>query len=140
MKRRVKRQRRRNGFTLMEVLLVMAILVIIGSIGTVSYISIQKSSMKKAAKMQINLLEEAVMAYQLQVGTPPATLEELKTGPSNPALSKKFDGKIWDKEIPVDPWGNNYVYKYDNQTESVLIYSFGPDGGDGGGDDIRSDS
>lgn len=143
MRRRVKRQRQRKAFTLMEVLLVMAILVIIGSVVSVSYIGIQKRSKRNGAKMQIGELEQAVELYQLQIGTAPANLEELKNGPANAAAAKDFKpGEIWNKEIPVDPWGNNYVYKYDNQNEKILIYSVGPNGSDesGGGDDIRSDS
>lgn len=144
MRRRVKRQRQRSGFTLMEVLLVMAILVIIGSIVSVSYIGIQKRSKVNGAKMQIGELEQAVELYLLQVGQAPANWQELKTGPANPSLAKDFkQGEIWNKEIPKDPWGNDFVLKYDDQKSEVLIYSAGPNGSDeggSGGDDIRSDS
>lgn len=143
MRQSVKRRRRRSGFTLMEVLLVMAILVIIGSIATVTYTGIKGRQNKNAAMVQIKNLKNAVEIYQLQVGTAPSNLEELRTGPTNQSLAKDFKpGEIWDEEIPVDPWGNKYVYKYDSQTEKVMIYSVGPNGTDegGGGDDITSDS
>lgn len=131
----------------MEVLLVMAILVIIGSIVSVSYIGIQKRSKRNGAKMQIGELEQAVELYQLQVGVAPASFEELKTGPANATLAKDFKpGDVWDKDkpIPADPWGSQYILKIqsDGTDQKVLIYSVGPNGTDegGGGDDVTSDN
>ena len=128
----------------MEVLLVMAILVIIGSIVSVSYIGIQKRSKRNGAQMQAGELKTAVETYYLTFNSYPTDLNGLITGPSDPNQAKGFKkGEIWPKtEIPVDPWGNKYVMKVDQETESVIIYSLGPNRTDegGAGDDISSDS
>lgn len=139
MNRRVRRRRRPGGFTLMEVLLVMAILVIIGSIATVSYVGIQNRTKRNNAKVQINALETAVGTYTMTFGDPPNSLDELINGPTDATKAKDFEkGEIWPKdEIPLDPWGNKYQMNV-GQNNQVLIYSIGKNGQDEGGkgDDV----
>jgi general secretion pathway protein G len=141
MKSRSRRPRRR-GFTLMEVLLVLAILVILGSFVTVGYIRLQQGANRDAAKSQITMLEDAVALYTLHVGTAPSPtdgLQALRTVPTDLANPAKWQGPYLDKEIPKDPWGGDYQYEQTQDNDGnpiVRIWSNGPDGAPGGNDDV----
>lgn len=142
MQKRINRRRRR-GFTLMEILLVLAILVVLGSLVTVSYVQLQKTSLIKASKTQVKMLEDAVEAYRLDVGKYPSGeqgLESLRVQPPD-VPEKKWQGPYIKVEIPLDPWNNPYVYteitdQYNDA--SFQITSLGPDGASGTDDDITS--
>ena len=132
------RRRSRRGFTLMEVLLVLAILVILGSFVTVGYVQLQRQANINAARGQIGMLESAVDHYTLAIGTPPSTqqgLEALRTQPSDLRNPRKWAGPYITEQLPLDPWGQPYQYEQiDNDT--FKIWSNGPDGQQGNEDDI----
>jgi len=133
-----RRPRRRRGFTLMEVLLVLAILVVLGSMVTVGYMQIQKNANKSAAQSQIGLLEGAVQFYALNVGTCPTTqqgLLALREAPSDLKNAAKWAGPYLAKELPIDPWGQPYQYEQIS-AEEFKIWSNGPDGQQGSEDDV----
>lgn len=129
------RRSRRRGFTLMEVLLVMAILVILGSLVTVSYINIQKSSNVKAAKAQLDLVSSAVGLYQLDMGRTPPNLEALSEKPADGANNSKYAGPYLKQVLPPDPWGSPYKYEAIDANQ-YRVWSSGPDGTDGTADDV----
>ena len=137
-----KRIRRRRGFTLMEILLVLAILVILGSLVGVGYFQIKKNADVDATKTQIRMLEEAVGQYRLHVGKFPSGdqgLDSLRIQPPD-APAGKWRGPYLERELPLDPWGNPYVYQeIQDQTgePSFEIMSNGPDGASGTPDDVR---
>src|SRR5438876_470374 len=99
-----RRPRRARGFTLMEILLVLAILVVLGSMVSLGYVKIQQEANKKATRAQLTLLEDAVKTYILDVGTPPTDLSGLVTAPPDLANPLKWTGPYLDKQtLPVDP-------------------------------------
>ena len=132
---RRNRRSRRDGFTLMEVLLVLAILVILGSLVGYYFTGMQDKSYVSAAKTQIGYFEKSIQAYRLDVTQFPKSLNDLYTAPNG---VDKWDGPYVPKKIPKDPWGNDYIYKLggDGKYKHYEIRSLGPDGADGGGDDI----
>ncbi len=136
------RRRRRRGFTLMEILLVLAILVVLGSLVTVGYVRIQRNAMIDSAKTQIRMFEQAVGQYRLDVGKFPAGdtgLQALRLQPPD-APANKWRGPYLNSEVPLDPWGNQYQYQEItdiNDEPSFEIISFGPDGANGTNDDVR---
>jgi general secretion pathway protein G len=135
------RRRVRRGFTLMEILLVLAILVVLGSMVTVGYVQIQKDANIKAAKSQVTLLEDAVNMYTLNVGTPPTTqqgLDALLAAPADLPVPEKWTGPyLSKKELPLDPW--NQPYQYEQIDASTFrIWSNGPNGVSGDDDDIST--
>ena len=108
------RKNDRLGFTLMEVLLVMAILVILGSIVVASFTDILATSKEDAAKTQLQMFELPLNNYQMHVGQFPDTetgLESLRTPPTDGNLQQKWRGPYLQKAIPLDPWGNAYYYE-----------------------------
>ncbi len=140
--RRPARSTARRAFTLMEILLVLAILVVLASMVGVSYSKIQKSMQVSSTKTQIGLLEGAVKAYQIQVGSLPPNLEALITAPGDLARPEKWQGPYLDKvsKLPVDAWDQDFQYEIvDPATDSFKISSAGPDRQLGSPDDIATD-
>lgn len=134
MKRRMNsRKSIRHGFTLMELLLVLIILVVIAGFSIRAVQGTLEGAKKKQAKIMLGILSTSLKEYQLEVGNLPSALEALHTQPSDIT-----DASLWvmklDKEIPKDPWGKPYDYK-PNGT-SFDLRSVGPDGQSGTADDI----
>ena len=128
-------QARRSGFTLLELLLVMAILVVLASLSTVAIFAVQRNALKKNALIQIKALESACGIYRLHVGQFPASLDDLHTNPSGMSNSE-WGGPYMKEAIPVDPWRRAYTYSTEEATDRVIITSAGPDGQAGTEDDV----
>jgi general secretion pathway protein G len=118
----------------MEVLLVMAILVILGSIVVASFTDILATSKEDAAKTQLQMFELPLNNYQMHVGQFPDTetgLESLRTPPTDGNLQQKWRGPYLQKSIPADPWGNVYNYTRENDPQTnrmgYRIWSAGAD-------------
>jgi general secretion pathway protein G len=135
-----RRRTRRSGFTLMEVLLVLAILVILGSMVGVFFAGMQKQGYEKAAKSQIQSFEKLLDLYRLDVGTYPTTnqgLQAVRTQPTDLSRPEKWKGPYAQKDIPLDPWGNPYRYEFTGGT-MPRISSDGEDLQAGTEDDISN--
>ena len=142
MRNRARKRRDQRGFTLIEVLLVLAILVILGSLVGVSIISAQSSANRRSAQTQINMLNEAVTWYQTDVGQLPPDLNALLYPPSTLTNQAKWQGPYLEKQvIPPDPWGNQYEYQPTTDEfnrQMAIITSYGPDMQKGTDDDLTS--
>jgi len=133
-------RRRPRGFTLMEVLLVLAILIILFATVTVGYRQIQKNAQKDLARTQVGAFESAVDMYALNVGTVPTTqqgLQALIEMPSELKNPAKWQGPYLKKQTPLDPWDNEYQYEA-LQGDQFRIWSMGPDQASGSEDDIAN--
>jgi general secretion pathway protein G len=132
------RQRRKGGFTLMEVLLVMTILVILASFAVGTYSGVRARTNKAAAKAQVLLLKSAIATYEGTVNAFPTNLQALRTCPQDLPDPTKWAGPYLDTDIPLDPWDNPYQYAYPGQhnPDSFDVWSFGPDRVNGTPDDI----
>ena len=138
---RSRSRRRRGGFTLMVVLLVLAILVILGSLVAMSFTNVIGDSDRKAARSQIGLFETPLRMYFLHLKQFPSTgsgLEALRTPPTDVPNPAKWQGPYLERPVPLDPWGRPYQYSYPGRynADSYDIWSLGPDGADGTEDDI----
>ncbi|WP_419187508.1 type II secretion system protein GspG [Stieleria bergensis] len=104
------RRGNRRGFTLLELLLVLAILVILG--GTVAYnvVGIQAGASEDVTKTNMEKIDTAIKMYQIRIISLPKTLEELRDGPSDADKAKKFPSGGFLEEIPSDGWGNEINY------------------------------
>lgn len=138
--RRIRRRRptRRAGFTLMEVLLVLAILVVLGSLVVVSIPNIMSGADANSAKVQISGLKTAVSAYYIDIKQYPPDLTALVEQPGNLTVPDRWKGPYLDSStVPLDPWGRPYQYEVIGK--QVRIWSAGEDGAEGTEDDISSD-
>lgn len=137
MKRRLSRRSPDRGFTLLEVLLVLAILVILTSTVGYYFVGAQKRANVRAATVQINAVEKLLNDYHIDVGSFPTTEQGLSALRTKPGDNTKWNGPYGEKDIPADPWGNPYQYELTG-ADTFRIWSFGPDGQDGSGDEVSS--
>src|SRR5687767_15129778 len=95
----------RSGFTLMEVLLVLVILVVLGAIVVPMFTGIGDSANVKAATTQVGFLENAVDMFKFETKQLPGSLEDLVNEPSDAKLAKNWSGPYMkaNKDL-VDPW------------------------------------
>ena len=122
---------RNNGFTLIELLIVLVILGLLASLVAPKMFSKVDSSMIKTAQTQMKLIETALDTYRLDVGQHPDSLDELIKSDK-----KNWDGPYLPKEVPLDPWGNPYIYSRPGDNGKPFnLMSYGKDGRSGGDDD-----
>ena len=134
MKRRtLSRIRLRRGFTLLELLLVLVILVVIAGFGIQAFTGTRERTRIQQAKITLGMLSTALKQYQMEVSTLPSALEALHVMPSDITDPNNWVKKL-DKPVPKDPWEHPYDYKV-NGSEFELK-SMGPDGQSGTADDI----
>ena len=123
----------RAGFTLIEILVAVAIIGILGTVATVSIPKILENAKIKAAKSGVDSLKNAVVTYNIEKGKYPSDLKALveASGDDEPVV-EGGEGALY------DPWG--VEYKYERKGKKIVVISAGPDGEFGGEDDIRSDT
>ena len=141
MVQRNDRNRRRGGFTLVEVLLVLVILVIIASIAAMNIGPMQRRGQIDAAKTQIRTLMGPLDAFRLHMGDYPQSLDDLMRPPGDANSAQEWSGPYLNHELPMDPWRHPYRYQYPGRhgdSSTPDIWSMGPDGIDGNQDDINS--
>jgi len=137
-----RRKRQQAGITLIEMLVVVTIIALFAAL--VAPVMFRQSDKARvtAAKAQINSFMTALGAYKLDTGVVPSTEEGLQALRVKPANLDSWQGPYLPKDIPLDPWGHPYVYKYpgDHGDEPDII-CYGADGQPGGSDfnaDIES--
>ena len=129
--------RRRAAFTLIEVLLVLIILVILGSLGVNVFIGTQEKANIDAVKAQIGMIRTPIDLYRLNMNEYPEDLEDLWEEPSDSDEAEKW-GQQYMEKLGNDPWGNPYQYLAEGEKnpDKYDFWSYGPDGEDGTEDDI----
>ena len=121
-----------QGFTLLELLVVMVIIgLLAGYVGPKYFSQIGKSEIK-ATRAQIDGLGKAIDQFRLDVGRYPTTEEGLGSLITRPANLTKWDGPYLSKNVPLDPWGNAYLYKSPGEHGEYDLLSYGKDGQPGG--------
>jgi general secretion pathway protein G len=125
--------RRRKGFTLIELLLVLVILAVLAAIVLPKLVGRTEESKIKAAKAGISNISTALHTFEVDNGHFPTTdegLNVLLTKPGN--AGNDWHGPYLDR-VPVDPWGNAYVYRKPGSHNTdpntgFDLFSMGPDG------------
>jgi len=125
--------RKTSGFTLLELLLVLAILVVLGGIVLVNFTGAQADANVNATMTQLNSLKQSVQFFQIRMNSMPKSIEELKDGPGDAAKKAKWTGPII-TEIPKDAWGNEI--NFTAKGNGYEIRSGGLDGNLNTDDDI----
>jgi len=131
-------RRRRTGFTLVELLLVMVILGVLAAVVVPKFRGRSEQARLTAAQTQIANFETALDAFEVDNGYYPRSAEGLLDLVERPNNAKNWRGPYLRHGIPRDPWENEYVYTYPgkNNEEGYDLMSMGLDGRVGGGDDI----
>ena len=130
------RLRQTRGFTLLELLVVVAIIGLLAAYVGPKYFGQLGKSERTLAKAQIESFGRALSAYRLDVGSFPTTEEGLNSLSAKPAsASSKWAGPYLTKGVPLDPWGNAYVYRSPGSKGDYDLISYGKDGQPGGSGD-----
>lgn len=121
---------RMRGFTLLELLVVLVILGLIGSIAAPQVFKWLNKANVDTAKIQISALSSGVDLYRLEVGSYPPSLKALIVRPND---ASRWNGPYLKKNtLPKDPWEREYQYQYPGDHGIYDLYSLRADGEVGG--------
>ncbi|MFO0923928.1 MAG: type II secretion system protein GspG [Pirellulales bacterium] len=125
MKKRVRANRRRRaGFTLIEILLVLVIVSVVAGAAMLSIFAQQDRAYINLTKQQISQAGTALKTYRLNSGSYPNTLNALWENPGDLPAGQTWTQSL-DKPMAADPWGSPFEYKLNGN--SYEIRSAGPD-------------
>jgi general secretion pathway protein G len=141
---RISRSIRRNvrrGFTLLEIMIALAILGLLVGLSVSNFAGIFDGASLKTADLFVKQsIKLPLTSYRLQMGDYPSTAEGLQALISAPAAkADQWRGPyLEDTKLPLDPWKEPYVYRYPGTKNKVGydIFSKGPDKTEGTKDDI----
>ena len=127
-----KTSQRLPGFTLMELLIVLVIIGLLAALVGPSLYQRISPAKESAARAQIENFATALDGFLVDIGRYPSTQEGLNALRVKPEGSDKWKGPYLKKEIPLDPWGQAYVYRAPGRSGGYEIVSYGADGREGG--------
>jgi general secretion pathway protein G len=132
-----RRAGKSGGFTLIELMVVIAIIAMLAAIVGFNVIGALDDSQVTAAKGQIQNFKAALIGYRVVFNKFPSTEEGLNVLVENEKGRNFLDAKA----VPDDPWGNPYVYKFEGENYGIVSYGAdGQPGGTGNNADISSDA
>jgi general secretion pathway protein G len=123
----------KNGFTLLELLVVMVIIGLLAGFVAPRYFAQVGKSQVKVAKAQIDALDKALDQFRIDVGRYPTSEEGLQVLVTAPNGEPNWGGPYLKKGVPMDPWGRPYVYEQPGSHNGDFdLLSYGKDGRPGG--------
>ena len=130
-------RRRSAGFTLIEIMLVLAIIALLMGVGIWKLAGVTDQGKKTRVKADIGVIQTALVKYQISAGSYPSTDQGLRALVENPGNVRNWEPAL--DEALYDPWGNEYGYRYPakhNKKGKPDIFSKGEDGLEDTEDDI----
>jgi general secretion pathway protein G len=125
--------RHQDGFTLVEILVVITIIGLIMSLVGPRVLNYLSESKVKAAAIQIQSFESALDLYYLDLGRYPSSSEGLAALVQRPGGAAAWNGPyLKNNSLPNDPWGHPYKYRSPSEHGPYEIISFGSSGLEGG--------
>jgi general secretion pathway protein G len=124
-----------QGFTLLELLVVVAIIGLLAAYVGPKYFSQIGRSEQTVAKSQVEGFSRALGAYRIDMGSYPSTeegLAALVNKPNDTTKAAKWNGPYLEKAPPADPWGRPYIYRSPGAKDDFDLISYGKDGQPGG--------
>jgi general secretion pathway protein G len=139
MTQRNRRRRAKAGITLIEMLVVVTIIgLFVALVGPKLWSNVDRAKMT-AARAQIQNFSAALGTYKLDNGNFPTTEQGLQALRVRPSDATQWNGPYMPLDVPKDPWGHDYVYKFPGEHgDEPDILCYGADG-QPGGDGINAD-
>jgi general secretion pathway protein G len=139
---RTRRAPRATGFTMLEILVVLAIIGLLAGLAIVHVDTVHRQASVTATRLVVQQsLKTPLKTYQFNVGSPPTTAEGLRALLVNPGSNSRWQGPYIESAMNlVDPWGEPYQYEYPGRhnKDSFDLWSKGPDKQSGTADDITN--
>lgn len=140
------RRHRRRGFTLLELLIVIMILLALGSLVLVNLMGVAEQSDVDLQTVQFDSIDEAMNRFKLDMKRYPSEEEGLQVLWNSEALQSENDLNQWrgpylENPVREDQWGNELIYRNPSEIREGDYYdlvSIGPDGEEGTDDDITN--
>jgi len=129
---RARQAAREQGFTLLELLVVMVIIGLLAGLVAPRYFEQIGKSNTKIARAQIESLGKALDQYRLDVGAYPTTEEGLQALMTKPQDAPHWSGPYLQKAVPPDPWDRPYQYRSPGEHGDYDLYTYGKGGQPGG--------
>lgn len=131
----------RRGFTLLELMIVVAIIALLVGVVAPRYFGQLEKSERSTAKTQLHAFARAMDNFRVDTGKYPTQNEGLGALTTRPNANQKWNGPYLQGSVPKDPWGNDYGYEVrrDRNKTIHLIRSKGADGrlgGEGADEDV----
>ena len=132
----MKKQKKETGFTLIEIMVVVIILGILTAIVAPNIIGRVGDAQISAAKQDIRNIESAFRLYRLDNFNYPSNEQGIKALTTKPVgqNTRNWKGPYLNR-MPLDPWGNQYLYMHPGLHGEIDIYTYGRDGRSGGSED-----
>ncbi|CAM3445949.1 type II secretion system major pseudopilin GspG [Parendozoicomonas haliclonae] len=130
---------KQNGFTLLEIMVVIVILGVLASMVVPNVIGNKDTADEKKVIHDIVALENSLDMYHLENKMYPSTdqgLEALVRKPSGAPEPRNYRDDGYIRRLPKDPWGNDYLLQNPGQFGKLDVFSAGADGVAGSDDDI----
>lgn len=129
----LRRRRGEDGFTLMEMLVVLVVIGLIAAFAIPQVMKLLGSAKVKATHIQLQTVENGLNYFQLDMGRFPSDQEGLEALVKAPTSADSWAGPYLrgDKQI-IDPWGHPLVYKAESDGKPYRLESLGADGKEGG--------
>jgi general secretion pathway protein G len=122
-----------RGFTLIELLVVLVILGLLAALAGPRVLGYLSGARADAARLQLQSLQQALDLYRLDTGSYPTTQQGLQALIRDPGGVRGWRGPYLDAaSVPLDPWGNPYVYKSPGERGPYDLLSLGADRAPGG--------
>jgi general secretion pathway protein G len=123
----------KRGITLIEMLVVVTIISLFAALVIPKFFGKVDTARRAATHAQINSFMTALGAYKLDTGTFPSTELGLQALRVKPESMTQWAGPYLPQDVPLDPWGNPYLYKYPGEHgDEPDVISLGADGQPGG--------
>jgi len=135
MRNDVIRKSEEDGFTLVELMVVIVIIGLLATVVIVNVLPTRDKAMVEKARADIALIEQGLEMYRLDNFNYPAGdqgLGALQTPPAGLAQPDRYRRGGYLKRLPDDPWGKPYQYANPGTHSAIDIYSLGADGAPGG--------
>ncbi len=129
------RKRREEGFTLVELMVVVVIIGLLATVVVLNVLPSQDRARIEKARADIGRIEQALEMFRLDMGRYPTTdegLDALVLPPSDPRLSANYPDGGYINRLPDDPWGGQYQYLFPGEHGRFDVFTLGADGRTGG--------